>query len=118
MSQVYEQMLRDIVREQGEPADFDPRRAQLSDYQLSIVIRDDADVLVESAASMQEDVASALTGGVPTGFDSPQEYIGYLLVARMRDRALPRLRAALACKADDMAQEDADDDRYTRRAIA
>lgn len=116
MSHAYEQMLRDLVREQGEPAEFDPKRVQLSDYQLSIVIRDDADVLVESAASMQEDIASALTGGVPHGFDSPQEYIGYLLIARMRDRSLPGLRRALACKADDMANEDADDDRYHRGA--
>lgn len=116
MSTAYDTMLREIVRDQGDPRDFVVSRVNtITDEHLAIIMRENADILFESTEEIRSHIQRLLSGE-----DRPIESIyfdiGICLLAEMRRRVLKSksFRTDLACMADNMAQEDADETEYTR----
>jgi hypothetical protein len=103
-------MLRDLVHEQGEPRDFLPGSVRLTEEQLGEALREYDDLLPEAALEILESVVLCLrdpNNSYAQLFRSPQEAIGYTLLAALRNRLTPLVRRDLACTADDMETEDA-----------
>src|SRR5690349_22435573 len=104
----YAEMLRDIVRDQGEPADFRPKDVFLDDEQLAIAMKKYDDTLAEVAVDIAESVIDVLRFKKQNGFvqmlgtKSHYEAIGLSLIAGCRNRLLDKVRADAELKASDM----------------
>lgn len=116
MTDPYQDMLRDIVRSQ-DLIPGRPQRLELTDQQLGVALREDSDVLTETAAEMIKEVIAVLSGNLPIAppFATKPEFIGYILVAAMKSRARRIVHRDALLKAADMEQDDAEDDAYTHR---
>ena len=115
----YDQTIRSLVRDQGEPAHFEPLRLKLTNVDLAAAVREYTDALPEVAAEVLESVAACLDGNSSFvgHFRSKEEAIGTVLVAALRARLLPRVRLDAKCKANDMEREDKTDDEYEHGGV-
>ena len=114
----YQEMLRDLVREQGDPADFRPADVRIDDTQLAIALQEYSDTLPEVAVEVRESVIDILRFKQNNSFvqmllnRSHYEAIGLALVSGCRNRALELVRRDAELKASDMEQEDLTDAEY------
>ncbi len=107
----YKQMLRDIVRDHGDPETFSANAVRLSDEQLAIALTEYDDTVPEVAAEIREQVALCLRDPRNTFVQmlrsqSHFEAIGLSLVAGCRNRLTPLVRRDLELAASDISMED------------
>lgn len=108
----YTEMLRDIVRDQGDPENFRANAVRLDDSQLAIAMKEYDDAIVEVAGDIAESVQDILRFKQRNGFvqmlgtQNYYEAVGLALVAGCRNRLTPVVRRDLELKARDMAEED------------
>lgn len=96
--QTYQQLCRDLARE---------RSRDLTDEQLAIALAHHDHILPEVAAEQANTFTAALDGTSEwlASYRSPQELIGYVLVAGARRRAWQAMRLDVEMAADEMEQE-------------
>jgi hypothetical protein len=107
----YQSLLRELVREYGAA-----HRVRLDDAALASVLAYHDHILTETADEQAAAIRAALRGssewlGI---YSSPQEAVGFLLCAAMRDRAIRAIRTGLECTEADLAEEEAEDREYER----
>lgn len=123
MSDAYKLMLRHLVRDQGDPRNFNASAVRLSDEQLAIALAHFDDALPEVAGDIAESVCDVLRFKRNNGFvqmlgsQSHYEAIGLALVAGCRNRLLPRVKADAVLAAHEIELEDAIDDEFTREVV-
>jgi hypothetical protein len=117
----YQDMLRDVVRDQGAPESFRANAAQLTYEQLAIALREYDDVMPEVAGEIAESVRDCLKFGKASSFvqlfpiadltndEAIALAIGVSFVAGCRRRVMSSVRRDLELKASDMEIEDRTD---------
>jgi len=115
----YDQLLRSLVRDQGEPAHFDANRVRLTNADLATALRRYDDILPEAAVDVMESIAACLDGNSSFAgmFRSKEEAIGFALVNACRHRLTPLVKLDLKCMASDMELEDRTDDEHEHGSV-
>lgn len=96
----YHQLCRDLVREPEH-------RRELSKPQMAVALAHHDHILVEVVDDNSAEILSALAGTNPClpQFDSPQEFIGYLITAGARNRLMRAMKGDIEIAADELEQE-------------
>jgi hypothetical protein len=110
---VYRMMLRDLVREQGEPEAFSPSRLQLNDVQLAVALTEYDHILLEAAERASAHVMNLLSGRLaPVSGVSLTEEMGILWRGLAREHAELLVRRDAELLADEMASDERIDNEF------